>query len=181
MLNRVAFINMKNRILSLVIFITTLSFAQDGYKLAPETYQAITAKVSGLDETQARQFADGIVNSTVNKFAYMQTKTTDHATKIYYSRTDLTDQQKVDQAEMGCTDCLVVYFKNHPQSGLVFDHVAGSFEDLYPTWNREFLPSATVDNINESFKYREVKDRTTGTDIRFMKANGTWQIYNWTK
>tara|TARA_R100000306_G_scaffold62377_2_gene69149 strand:+ start:174 stop:689 length:516 start_codon:yes stop_codon:yes gene_type:complete len=171
---------MKNLIFTLALLITTLTFAQDGYKLTPETYQAINAKVSNLDEGAARAFADRLAGTSETEFAYMQTKTTEKATKFYYTRTDLTQKEQVDQNEMGCSDCLVVYFKNQP-TGLVFDQVAGSFEDLYPTWNREFLPSATVDNVNESFKYREVKDRTTGTDIRFMKANGTWQIYNWTK
>lgn len=171
---------MKNLLLTIALFVTALSFAQDGYKLAPETYEAITAKVSELDTLRARAFADRLAGTAPTGFVYMQTKTTDNATKYYYKKAAMSSEEKQDLAAFGCSDCLVVYFKNVNNS-LQFDQVTGRFEDLYPTWNREFLPSATVDNVNQSFKYREVKDRTTGTDIRFGKVDNTWQIYNWTK
>ncbi|MBK5213618.1 MAG: hypothetical protein JJE55_08170 [Flavobacteriaceae bacterium] len=171
---------MKNLLLILTVLITALTFAQDGYKQTPETYQAITAKVSQLDTTSARAFADRLAGTTDTQFAYLQTKTTAKATKIYYTRTDLTQKEQVDQAEMGCSDCLVVYFRNQP-TGLVFWQVSGDFNELLPMWQTEFLDTATAENAKESYKYRELKDKTTGLDIRFDHPNGTWQIYNWTK
>lgn len=171
---------MKKLFLSLTLLASFATMAQDGYSLTPETYQGITAKVSQLDTLSARAFADRLAGSATTSFAYMQTKTNETGTKFYYSRTDLTQKEQLDQEEIGCTSCLVVYFKN-TADGLTFNQVVGSFEDLLPTWQREFLPTATADNAQQSFKYREVKNRATGTNIRFEKFNNMWQIYNSSK
>lgn len=171
---------MKSALLTFALFVTVLSFGQDGYKLSPEAYQEITDKLSKLDTTLARALAERLAGSSATEFAYMQTKTTDKATKYYFTRTDLTEKEQKDQDEMGCSKCLVFYFRNNT-AGLDFWQVAGSFEELQPMWQSEFLEDATADNAKESFRYREVKDRATGTDIRFAKQQGMWQIYNWMK
>lgn len=171
---------MKKLLFTISLFATLVITAQDGYKLPVETYTDIQANVSQLDVESARAFADRLAGTTVTPFAYLQTEETDKATKFYYSRSNLTQKEQIDQEEMGCANCLVVFFKNTPE-GLTFHQVAGSFEDLLPTWQREFLSTATAENTKESFKYREVKNRTTGTDIRFSNTGTMWMIYNWSK
>src|SRR5690554_3011404 len=134
---------MKTLLLTLTLLISVLAFAQDGYKLPPEAYQEINATVSKLDTISARALADRLAGSNGGTFAYMQTKTTDKAVKYYYTRTDLSKQEQKDQDEIGCSDCLVVFFKNRPE-GLDFWQVSGDFEELLPMWQTTFLPDATA-------------------------------------
>lgn len=170
---------MKNLLLTFALFIAAFSFAQDGYKLTPETYTAIKAKVNQMDENSARAFADKVAGTAPTEYVFLNSRKDDNGNmKFYYGRTDLNEKEKQDQADFGCVRCLIVYFKNQP-TGLQFDQVVGSFEDLFPTWQREFLSTATAENAKESFKYREVRSRATGTDVRLAKSGGMWQIINY--
>ena len=170
--------SMKQLLLTFALLITAFASAQDGYKLTPETYAAIEQKVNQMNESSARSFADKVAGTAPTEYVFMRTeKTDDGFYKYYYSRTDLTAEEKKDQEDFGCERCLIVYFKT-VNGAIQFDHVFGSFEDLFPTWQREFLTTATVQNAKDSFKYREVRNRTTGTDVRLAKAGGMWQIIN---
>ena len=169
---------MKKILLTFALLAAIVTSAQDGYNLPEQTYKDIKAKVSQLSESSARSFADGIANSAPTQYVWYKTKKGDKYVRYYYSRTDLSEKEQKDQEDFGCSKCFIVDFILYPQ-GLQFDQVNGSFEDLFPTWQREFLNSATKANFNESFKYRDVNNRKVGTDIRFARAGGLWQIYNW--
>ena len=165
--------------LLLLLFLPLCSIAQTGYGLTSDQYATMQANLIKVDTTNARAFASSIAGTAPAGYNYLRTKINDDGVvKYYYGRTDLTQKEQKDQEDFGCVRCMIVYFKP-VNSSLHFYKVSGSLEDLQPTWQREFLPTATMEMINESFKYREVKNKETGTDVRLQQNGDSWTIYNW--
>ena len=168
---------MRNVLLFLII--PFLGIAQNGYELTQDQYIAIQHRLVKSDTIEARAFASSIAGTAATPHQHIRTKVSDNGTvKYYYGRLDLTQKEQKDQQDFGCVRCMIVYFRSVNNS-LQFYKVSGSLEDLQPTWQREFLPTATMEMINESFKYREIKNKEIGTDVRLQQNGDTWTIYNW--
>lgn len=169
---------MKKLLLTLTLFSCMYAIGQDGYNLPESNYQTIFKKVNHLDSLSALQFANSIVSATNDKYTFLSAKKRDKSATYYYIESGLSASEVQEQKETGCSKCMRVNFTVYGNR-YVFLDVSGSLNDLLPTWKKEFLPSATPELINSSFKYREVKDRNTGVDVRLTEQGDVWQIYNW--
>ena len=171
---------MKKLLLTLLITVSFAIQAQDGYSLSKETYQNIYTSVNELDDPGTLEFATKLTEASPTNYEFIKLKETDDTTDkvYYYLDSSLTPSEKTKALEFGCRPCLKVYFKAS-KDGYKFHSVIGSLEDLLPTWNAVFLSAATKETVASSFKYREVKNRDIGLDVRFTKQQGVWKIYNW--
>lgn len=152
--------------------------AQDGYNLPYSSYKAIFTKVTQLDSLTARQFANSIIRTTETQYEFLSVKKRKETATYYYIESGLSEGEVQEQKELGCSKCMTVNFMVY-DTRYVFLSITGSLNDLLRAWQNEFLPTATADLINESFKYREVKNRSTGVDVRLSDEGSVWQIYNW--
>ncbi|OBX17735.1 MULTISPECIES: hypothetical protein [Bizionia] len=169
---------MKKIFITLTLLASIITTAQDGYNLPDSNYESIFKNVTQLDSLTARQFANSIVGNSKTNYTFLSAKNRDDSATYYFIQSGLSDSEIQEQKEMGCVQCMTVNFTVYGNR-YVFLNVTGSLKDLLPTWNREFLPAATPELIKESFKYREVKNRSTGVDVRLTDEGGVWQIYNW--
>lgn len=169
---------MKKLLLTITLLSCLTISAQNGYELPEATYQSIFKKVNQLDSLSARQFSNSVVSATKTPYTFLLAKKRDKSASYYYIESGLSASEVQEQKETGCSKCMRVNFTVYGNR-YVFLDVSGSLNDLLPTWNKEFLPSATPELINSSFKYREVKDRNTGVDVRLTQQGDVWQIYNW--
>lgn len=167
---------MKNLLYTLLL-IGSVSFAQDGYSLKPETYTEIKAKVLQLDSLSAADLANDIAGAAKTDYRLLKAEQEDNHLNYYYVPASLSEEAFNEALEMGCTSCLVVYFDVY-DTGIRFNNVAGDYEDLFAVWKAEFLPSVTTELAESSFKYRDVKDKTTGVNIRLSNNGAPWEIRN---
>jgi len=159
--------------------------------------QKIKDKINNLDTITARIFSDSIAYSAKTPFEFFKLKKyKKHNDKYirnfiyYYIPTNLTVEEDKENREFSCDKCMKVYFNVYYDGAnsdleiegiqkLKFQQVYGSFLDLFPTWKREFLPTVNKDKVLDDFKFRDVKNRKLGINVRISKQNGIWQIYNW--
>ena len=166
------------KLIIVFFFLSLSSYSQDGYSLSADTYQSIYTNTNQLDSITAMGFANNIAKAAATKYDYIKVEASDKGNTYYYLDNAIQGEAKTKALEFGCEPCLKVSFKAF-KNGLKFHSVVGSLEDLLPTWNAVFLKSATKETIDSSFKYREVKNRDIGLDVRFTKQQGVWKIYNW--
>ncbi|MGJ5643224.1 hypothetical protein [Formosa sp. S-31] len=180
---------MKKLLYSIAFLSSLFISAQNGYELSDLKYKEVSNKVNKLDSLTARAFADGIASAAATDYDFLTVKTIDNNSVYYYIPSELTPEEILDQKQMGCDKCMRVIFNVYYDGAdkdleikgkqrLVFREVVGKFLDLYPTWNREFLPSATPELIKDSFKYRVVQNRNLDLNVRLDKVGGVWRIFN---
>lgn len=170
--------NFPARFLTFLLLCTSFTFqAQDTYK------------ANDLDSITARQFANTIVASAKTQYEFLKLKKRAKRQTLtyYYIDASLSPEEKAEQKEMGCRDCMKINFKTYTvganadmqepgASKIKFINVSGSFLDLFPTWQREFLQTATKENVL-NYKDRAVK-KDGFSLFRFSKINGIWEIRN---
>lgn len=169
---------MKKLLLISGLLFSFFSFAQDGYKLAPEQYKEITDKITQLDSISAKSFSDKIANSAETSLVLENVKSNKRAIIFYYNEKDLTPEEKEKQEVKGCESCLTVIFLKN-QNNLKLSEVRGLYKDIFPTWEREFLPGASPDIALENFRQREVKSREYSCNITIDITEDRCRIYNW--
>lgn len=126
-----------------------------------------------LDSIAAKQFSDKIASSAKTPLALKDIRNNKRALIFYYDNQELTQKEKEVQEIKGCESCLkVIFFKT--EKGLKFSEVTGLFNDLFPTWEREYLSGVKPEQINESFRFREVQ--TPEGIITFEQKDKFWKI-----
>lgn len=157
-------------VLLLAIF---LNFVNSNAQRTEEIYNTIQQ----MDSLSAFEFADKIASSASTDYTYMYAEESDDDFRIFYSRTDLTTDEFNKQRELGCYKCFIIYFKINADNSFRFTEVFGNYEDLIPTWLREFQ----VGEFDKGrFGYQYLKDRSLKLDVRLNRSQGIWNIKNWT-
>lgn len=169
---------MKKAILFIALLIGAFAFAQTGYELPALQYQQIKQKISELSDREARNLANEMAQAT-GGFVYYKTDTGDDNIQYLYAPTNSTPAQTKEREQYGfCKGCLIITFRGQPDNRKFYE-VVGTFEDLFPIWKNEFLPSATAQNTKDNFKYRDVKSSGAKLDVRLQHLYGAWQIHNY--
>lgn len=180
---------MKKLLLIPLLLLSVLSFAQDGYKLTPEQYKEISNKLIQLDSISAKIFSDRIAETAKTSLVLENIRSNKRALIFYYSPEGLTPEEKEKQEVKGCEACLKIIFLKYEKGGnkdlqikgteyLKFSEAAGLYLDLFPTWEREFLPGAEPAAALEKFEQREIKSIEHNCSISLQKAGINWKIYN---
>lgn len=172
-----------------VLFITVN--AQEKFKPDIDQCLKIKERISKLDSITARSFADSIAYYAKTEYLFYKVKVWDNRNlyQYLYIPSGLTKEEEQEQIEFGCSKCMRVEFKLYFEGAnedleieglpyLVFQEVRGKFLDLYPTWKREFLPSATEEQVLGNFRYRIIY-KGNNRLFEFSKYNGVWKIRNY--
>ena len=180
---------MKKLLLITFLFTINLTQAQDGYSLSDETYKEIRTKVIGLDSLETKTFADNLASSAKTDFVFYKAKFNDNDLRYFYRRMDLTPEEQKKQEMLGCVRCMVIYFHKYYEGSnedlgiegapkFRFNLVIGSYLDLFPTWKREFLPSAIKEEALDNFKYLRVESVEMHLNVTLAKFSGVWELRN---
>jgi len=182
---------MKKLLLLTLILTFGIIQAQDGYNLSDETYKEIKKKVNHLDSISARMFADEIVKSVNTEYTFLKVLKYPKRKiySYYYIPSSIYDSDYKEQMNYGCEACFVVHFNVFYDGSnedleiegtqrFRFHFVGGSYLELFPTWKREFLPSAIKEEALDNFRYRDVVNRTLGVNVSLSKHSGVWELRN---
>lgn len=168
---------MKKLLLLTLLFCYLSGFAQDGHKLTPEQYKEIVKKTTALDSLTAKTFSDKIVSTAQTNLEIDNIRSTNRALIFRYNEKGLSDEEIERQEMQGCDNCLTVIFMKRPD-GYFLSEVRGSYNDVFPTWEREFLPGADPKAARENFRNREVKSREYNCDLRLTITGDKCKISN---
>lgn len=191
---------MKKLLFITLLLVTYVTTAQKKGKLSKEQYIEINYKISNFDSITARSFADKIATSAKTEYKFIELKIVKQSSNKSKDRTfvyryipvNLYPDDFEKTGEYDCNySCMDVEFnvvydganEDLEEKGtkrLVFHLVTGKFLDIFPTWEREFLSTATKEKVLDyEDRYVGNKKHDGIVDVRIDKINGMWQIYNW--
>lgn len=159
---------MKATLLTLLLAISSILYAQD---------TAYLKQLNSLTEPEALQFAETLGNNTYHVVTSKQ------STKTNYFVVYLTQKDAVTNDDFkNCDDCLKVIYYSYgesPNKTYKFFKVSGSYDVLFPTWQKVFKPNATYQATLTEVELQRIEDRTQKINFDFKNYNDTWLLQNW--